>query len=261
MIRFFGFVLSNALWDFLKISFGVVFSAFFSGLISKFLIVYFTFLKELQIWIILTFCSGGIFLFFIIYERLSRFHPKFPRLHFDYIVERRELSYEFKDLYNMTYTRTVHLQALRNSLDSYRDKYFWTGKGNVNVRSAIPEHEFRETNRKSCWNHYEIAFNKVLAKKDPIETEIVWNLADTEKQAVPFFGCTIDEPTNVLKFNLSIPKELQVNQVTCEISCGIGSKSSLKSFTKNFDRNGKVSWEIINPKLLYYYEMKWVINS
>ena len=90
-----------------------------------------------------------------------------------------------------------------------------------------------------------------------MDTELIWDLEDTAAKAVPFFSATIEEPTDYLKLNLSLPCDIAVREVTCEVSSGIGAKKPFSSKTIPLDRNGKATWEIRKPKLLYHYEMKW----
>jgi len=45
-------------------------------------------------------------------------------------------------------------------------------------------------------------------------------------------------------------------EVMCEESCSIGARKPYETKPKPV-KNGKVSWEIPQPKLLHHYEMKW----
>jgi hypothetical protein len=102
----------------------------------------------------------------------------------------------------------------------------------------------------------------MLARREDeeIETEIVWNLEDPQSMAVPFFSATIDEPTDLLKMRLSLPPILGVREATGEV-CSVATKKASSSKTLQFDRNGILTWEVKNPLLLHYYEIKWVFPN
>jgi hypothetical protein len=101
----------------------------------------------------------------------------------------------------------------------------------------------------------------MLYKGEEIETEVIWELEDLEREAVPFFAATIVEPTDFLKFNLILNPSLGVRQATCEISGGFGVKKPFESKIIQVDRNGLTTWEIKRPKLLYEYTMMWIFNE
>ena len=249
--------LGVTIWEIVKFVMGFIFTVTSSVFASRVLISFVGILVQFRWYLAIIFATGSAWLFLILYQKLSRFHPTFPRLDFDFHILEKEISYEYKDKSRMVYRKRVLVKALRNSLDAYYDKYQWTGSGNVKISSAIKEHQFRETIRKNVWQFYEIRFQKTLSKKETMETELIWELEDTAMKAVPFFSATIEEPTDFLKLNLSLPAELGVKELTCEISSGIGAKKPFSSKTIQLDRNGKATWEIRKPKLLYHYEMKW----
>ena len=126
------------------------------------------------------------------------------------------------------------------------------------IKSGIPEQQVVETTRKNIWRFYEIRLQKTLKKGDIIDTEVIWELEDLENIAVPFISATVEEPTNIIKLNLSIPTTFGVREVTCQISSSIGAEKPFDSFTRPLDKHGEATWEINNPKLLYHYEMKWI---
>jgi len=225
---------------------------------SNILTTVFPHLLRFKISISLVFLSGGLWMFLVLYYKLHRYRPKFPAINFDYRLLEKELTYEYQDKTHMVYKKRNMLKALKNNLDGYHDKYRWTGKGTVETKSAIKEHLFRESQQKCIWQFYEINFQKFLKKGETIETELLWDLEDIEGRAVPFFSATIEEPTDCLKFNLSLNPELGVKEAICEVSFSIGAKKPLQTKTVLLDRNGYAEWIINNPKLLHHYEMRWI---
>ena len=251
-------VLGVTIWEIIKFALGFICTVTSFVFASQMLISVVDILVQFKWYLAIIFATGGAWIFLILYQRISRFHPTFPRIDFDFQILEKEIYYEYRNKTHMMYRKRVSVKALKNGLDTYHDKYQWTGNGNVKISSAIKEQQFRKTIKKNVWQFYEIRFQKTLAKKESIETEIVWDLEDVNREAVPFFSATIEEPTDFLKLNLSLTPKLGVKEVTCEISSGIGAKKPFNSKTIPLDRNGRATWEIKKPKLLYHYEIKWI---
>lgn len=227
-------------------------------LISTILTTIFPYLLKFKSLIILVLISGGMWIFLVLYYKFHRYRPKYPSIDFDYRIVEKEITYEYRDITHMIYKKRNLLKALKNNLDGYFDKYRWTGKGNIEIKSAMNGHLFRKSIQKSIWQFYEINFQKYLKKGETIETELTWELEDVEGKAVPFFSVTIEEPTDFLKFNLSLNPELGVKEAICEVSFSIGAKKPFQTKTKLLDRNGYAEWIIKNPRLLHHYEMRWI---
>lgn len=258
---FLELIYRTTITEIIKVILGFVFTVTLFILSSHILTTVWEFLDPFKWYLSVLFGTGGALIFIFIYQRMSKFHPIFPRLDFDFQILDNDIYYEYRDLTHLIYRRRKVLKALKNGLDAYNDKYLWTGRGNVAISSAIREQTVRETFKKNVWQFYEIRFQKVLSKGESIETEVVWDLEDAARVAVPFMSATVEEPTDLLKLSLSLPPDLKVGQVTCEISSGIGSKKPLSSKTMNLDRYGRVSWGIEKPKLLHHYEIRWLLPS
>jgi len=250
-------VLGVTIWEIIKFTLGLICTVTSFVFASQLLISVVDILVQFKWYLAIIFATGSAWIFLILYQRISRFHPTFPRLNFDFRILEKEIYYEYKNKTHMVYRKRILVKALKNGLDAYRDKYQWTGSGNVKISSTIKEQQFRETIKKNVWQFYEIRFQKTLAKNETIETEIVWDLEDKAIKAVPFFSATIEEPTDFLKLNLSLAPKLKVKEATREISSGIGAQKPFISKTIPLDRNGKATWEIKKPNLLYHYEIKW----
>ncbi|MGO9258878.1 MAG: hypothetical protein ACLQU1_21535 [Bryobacteraceae bacterium] len=247
------------IWEAVRFCFGVVFAASVTVLLSQWLTAVWGVLAPHRLLIAVVALSGGAWVYAYGYQKLSRFHPRFSRLDCDFRVVEKEIVFEYRDRTHITYRKRLLLKALRNGLDEYHDKYHWTGRGIVSMKSAIQEQEVHETFRKNVWQLYEIRFQKTLAKDEEIETEVIWELNDSDRKAVPFFSATIDEPTDLLKMKLSIPSDMGLREAVGEVSSSIVTKKALSSKTLPFDRNGMVIWEIRKPQLFHHYEVKWVL--
>jgi hypothetical protein len=185
--------------------------------------------------------------------------PRFPKPTFDYDVLEKHLTYTFDEYRPVRYIKRCKLRARRSGLTAYVDKYSWTGKGPIVIKSDVPEHAFRERERRNVWQYYEIAFNRTLKKDEEIETELVWTLDDRERVAVPFFSSDIDEPTHRLVLRLELNGTHRVRQVIADSSITIGSCAPYETHTIVPDRHGVAEWVIKRPKLLHHYELHWVV--
>jgi len=191
------------------------------------------------------------------YHRI-RYYPSLPKQSHNFSQVERELTFVYLSATKFTYKKRIVLKALHNGLDSYTDKYKWTGSvAPIKIASAIPEHTLRMTERKSVWQYYDICFEKTLAKKETIETELVFDLEDPNDDYTPFISATILEPTNKLTFRLTIPPSMGITVSTCETSRSMGARVPYESETKHFDRNGNIVWEIDKPKMHHHYELRW----
>lgn len=238
---------------------GLIFTTGTFALISQILTRSIVFISNYNYFFIVIFASGGAWLFISLFHRFYRNRPNFPALDLDFRTLEREITYEYKSRNHMHYKKRVFLQALKNNLDRYIDKYSWTGKGTVDVKSSIKEHLYKEGIKKNVWQFYEIIFQKTLKKGETIETELFWHLYDKESKAVPFLSSTITEQTDLLILKLILPPNLSVKEVILEISCGIdASYRPFKTETLLPYRNGRFKWIVKKPKILNYYEMRWI---
>jgi hypothetical protein len=205
---------------------------------------------------VIVFCIVTLLILYI-RKRSGRLQPYYPKLDFDFQITESELTYDHKDKNRMIYTKRKKIKALKNGLDRYLDRYHWTGVGQVNVKSAVADQELALTERRSIWQFYEIKLPRPLNAGDEIQTEVVWELEDTEGKAVPFMSATIEEPTDKLKMNLMLPPELGVKKATQIVSMCIGAKKPMQTADIEFNRHGELEFQENRPKLLYNYELRW----
>lgn len=254
----------KALYDIIKNSLLVVIAFCVATLSTKISSNFMSNLGQYKWELIITLASILAFIFLITSRRFDKYRPNYPKLDFDYELAEKEITYEYRDKTHMLYKKRLVVKALKKGLNVYKDKYQWTGKGKINIKSTIQEQQVFETERKNVWQLYEIRLPKNLNINETMPTEVVWELEDQEEKAVPFFSATIEEPTEKLRFNLCLPNHFNVKEVICETSSSIGSQKPLESITKPlvvYDGKSCVTWEITCPKLLYHYEVKWNINK
>jgi hypothetical protein len=252
-------IVTKGLYEILKYLLLLIFSSGFIGFITHITTSNISFLSQYAILITTFVAAGGGFLCFLIYERVSSTHPKFPALEFHFKVLEKEYTYEYLDKNHMTFRKRIKLKALRNNLDRYHDRYCWTGVGGITIQSEFEDQELLLTARKDIYHEYDILFGRNLKKGEEIETCLFFDLEDTENQAVPFLSTTVAEPTDYQVLRVIIPKSFGVEKAIAEIFPCADSFLPLETKIINFSITREAKWEMKKPKLLYVHSMRWNI--
>lgn len=202
--------------------------------------------------------GGGLGLW--LFVRFSKFRPRFGRLDFDFRIREQGIVYIYRADKTIEYRKRKKLEALKNGMRVYADKYHWTGAGSVALMSGIAGQTVRQVGRRTVWMLYEIDLGKTLKKGDVIDTEVFCFLDDRSDTSLPFVSATIEEPADLLRFDLAFAPETSVSVVTCDVLSGIGGKKAIDSTTITINKTGSVTWEPPkpHPKLLHHYELQWV---
>jgi hypothetical protein len=182
--------------------------------------------------------------------------PDFPVIDANFEILDLKILYDHKEIDRMVYTKRKKVRALKDNLDRYVDRYNWTGKGTVAPQSLRRSEKYVETDRKSTWQYYELRFERALKKGEELDVDVVWNLEDLEKVAVPFISATIEEPTNSLSLKVKFPDGSNVDHVIKEISPFIGAKMPFSSVREDITEM-EYEWIVRKPKLLFHYELRW----
>lgn len=190
------------------------------------------------------------------YRSPNPLKPDFPVIDANFEILNLRILYDHKEIHKMVYTKRKRVRALKDNLDRYVDRYNWTGKGTVAPQSLRKSEKYVETERRSTWQYYELRFERALKKGEELDVDVVWNLEDLEKAAVPFMSATIEEPTNSLSLKVKFPDDSNVDHVIKEISPFIGAKMPFSSVREEITET-EYEWIVTNPKLLFHYELRW----
>lgn len=191
------------------------------------------------------------------WRRIDRFRPHFTRLNPDYTVVSKEVSYEYESRTKLKYVKIVTIRAERDGIQTFHDKYNWTGSGNIDIDSLVQEHTIRPLGQRNIWQAYEVDFGKTLNKGDTERIAVRWRLEDPEMRAVTFMSQSIDVPTRRLQFRIKVPDEFNVRHGRSVIRQTIDTMNVVKSSDIDVI-NGEAAWLIEKPKLLHCYELSWV---
>lgn len=208
---------------------------------------------SITIGIVLGAC-GSIVLVRLYYER--KYHDAPPKQQYDFEQVSRAISFEYKNIETVVYTKSIVLRAKRQGLCSYVDKYRWTGNSDPIISSCVNGQSIHLTQKKNVWQLYQIDFDRQLNKGESVETKLVFTMKEPNHPFTPFISTTIEEPTRFLSLELKIPPKFGVTHVICEIASCMGARVSIHTKTIQLSIDGVAHWEEI-PKMHQSYEMKW----
>lgn len=191
-----------------------------------------------------------------LYGRLSRHRPHFARIPFDFTVLEKTITYDATAQNAILYTREYELESRYSHQHAYSDKFHWTGTRQPAPVSMYENHMVVETTKRSVWRYFEIRLPHHLRRGERVRTGVKWVLDDSDAASVPFISTTVEEPTKLLRMKITLP-DLRNKKITREVCPSIGVAKPFESTEVALDSHGQYTWEIHNPKLLHYYELRW----
>lgn len=215
------------------------------------------FLAPYSFFIAILFAASVCFIVMALHDRFSIKYVVIRDIERRFRILKKECTYTYKNKNNMTYRKKLILKALKNNIDCYHDRYFWTGHGNTTVVSEHNDQEYAETVRKDVYQEYVINFDRNLKKGEVIETSLFFTLEDLDNKAVPFLSTTISEPTDYLSMKVKVPVSFGVEKAIAEIFPCADTYIPVKTEIIPFDKDGEVEWEISSPKRFHLYSLRW----
>jgi hypothetical protein len=215
----------------------------------------------LQLWrfpLAVTAVAVSVWIVAYVYHARHKFTPSFDKMEFDFLIKEKRVTYKRAASGEIDYRKWCRLKALKSGLDTYRDKYHWTGTDGSEPCANIRGQQVYTTIRKNVWQFYEVRLQKTLDKGEEIDVEVVWSLDDKDRVAVPFISATVEEPTEKLVLSVELPKDLSITEVVYERASGIGARKPIKSEILKLDADGRVSHPVPSPQLLHHYEIRWI---
>jgi len=195
----------------------------------------------------------GIF----IYERMTRNLPRFDRVNSDVRILEKTISYDYRKSDKIIYRRQYRLKILRNGVDKFTDRYRWSGSGNVDPKSAKPEHTIHHLPEEHFFRFFEIRFNHPFKRKSIVEADVIWELADPLGISHPVISATIYEPTDKLIMQVILPPTGEIPKAAHTSAPEIGAIINVETWEAAFSNGNAEIWPIDKPRLLHYYEVRW----
>ena len=191
----------------------------------------------------------------VVYCRHSFRYANYPRVRFHYEILEKTIKYTIDDAGILTFSRQVKLLALVDNLESYIDKYVWTG-GNAGL--PTPGSGCADTKkilRAGIWTFYSTYFPYSLRRGQVHEFEVEWPPLTDWQRSSPFVSASTEEPTHKLRFEVQIP-ESHIGSTIALAEELRGIEAAYPFSTRELQIGGKVEWEI-HPKLYRHYRLRW----
>jgi len=128
----------------------------------------------------------------------------------------KEITYQYlPDGQTMYQRKHFELQALQDDVESFTDRYLWTGMGKCIVKSLTPDFKIVNKRREEFWDYFDVLFPRPLKKGEEVSFVIEWDLFDESKKAIPFLSTMIDFPTERLLMRVILPPNLAPEWAYC----------------------------------------------
>lgn len=177
-------------------------------------------------------------------------------LNADFEVIEQEQIYRHFSKHRMVYIKRKKLRVVRDNLDRAVEKYSWSGEGKMEIRLKDPGQEIVHLRKKNVWNALEVKFDRVLARDEEVEFEIIFELEDYSKKAIPVLDATIVEPTKFLSMRIILPDGEAEETVTKHIYQSFLAKKPLQT-THDLLRHNEYNWVVEGPTIGHCYELQW----
>jgi hypothetical protein len=213
-------------------------------------------LSATEKWLLITAISALVlaFIFYMFRKRYAKNIPQFDATLPDFDVLEREFTHQYIEKEKIIHTRRYKVRALRNGLEIFYDKFFWTGGKSV-YKTTKEGHRITPNGNRNLYEYYIYHFDRSLKKGDIIEMEVEWELYGPHKC---FMSTPIEEPTEKLIMTIIFPLEWNMKKII-RVSSGIQA-SKIPSESEVELKQGRDTWIIPEPKLFHHYEMKWILK-
>lgn len=156
---------------------------------------------------------------------------------------------------------TIMLEALRQGVDHFENRYLWSGDGDEDsIKLLSSGHSVMGLPvQRGIWKYYYVHFGHELAMSERTEIKVLQELYDTKGKFEPFLAKTIIEPVDHLTLRVALPRNQTPSKIQfTEGSGSVPSDSLIRKETGKFDAdNREIRWEIQSPVLGHRYEIRW----
>ncbi len=178
-----------------------------------------------------------------------------------YQILEKHLRYQYHGDRRATQVKRFRIEALRDNVTSFRDRYKWSGAGKCDLSLVTPgarlsgPYKTREPEG-APWDVYEVQFDPPLARGEVRDIEIRWDLYDEAGQARTFYATTISVPTKYLRIEIPLhrpPLGVKGVVLPSDPDADPIEVSDLRADTGT----NTISWEVKQPRLRYRYLITW----
>jgi hypothetical protein len=189
-------------------------------------------------------------------HRRSYKYATYPKVHFHFEVISKKIIYRINENEELEYSRVIKVRALQDNLDSYTDKFVWTGGECETLLAGDGATRVEPRFSVGIWTFYRVMFDLVLRQGEEHEFEVKWPALTNWKESSPFISASTDEPTQALEFDVLIPSSyLASTSAVVEELRGIESLYPFQSKVIKFEHH-HLAWSP-TPKLYRHYRLRW----
>jgi len=153
----------------------------------------------------------------------------------------------------------IEIQALRDGVESFVNKFWWTGTGEQDLRLLSIGHflEMPPVPREA-WRYYKVNFGRALNAGETETVIIQQTMKDTGRTHEPILSKVVTEPLGHLILEVHPPKTRPPSKVVLYEHATAFVLHPVSSKVVPFDRSKWcINWEIANPKFGHTYTIRW----
>lgn len=181
--------------------------------------------------------------------------PWYPSVGHHFEILDKTIGYVVREDGVLHFYRRMKVKALADNLNSYIDKFVWTGGAKSLPTAGDGAVRIEEDITASLWTYYRTVLTHSLRKGQEHEFQVDWFLPDW-RSSRPFFSTSTEEPTKRLSFEMEVPEAcLAPGGVYFEVMRGIESSYPF-AVTVLHPVRGRLI-HTIKPKLYRHYRLRW----
>lgn len=176
----------------------------------------------------------------------------------------KNIVYEYVSLTEMRFKNEIYVKPLHDGLDSFADKYRWTGSDPVAAEPLVPTHRIERMNSINGFERYKIIFgDKCYNKHDgPVKTGIqIGDMTDTNQTACPFLSTGVYDKTKKMTLQVCFPLGLNPTNIRKLEYIHYTDEEHYRCINENspeiIDGKKIIKWEIKKPIFGGKYVIDW----
>ncbi|MCC8076196.1 MAG: hypothetical protein LIO95_09710, partial [Clostridiales bacterium] len=179
--------------------------------------------------VVFVFCVVCLFL---VYNRKFRYFALkyikhyFAKPNLPYYLCKKEITYTYRSLYEMSYRKKITLTSKVDALTSFKGKFRWSKPMSLNQFkvSCLSPHNKLTLGRDTTWNTYTVEFTPAPKGSQRIIDVLIENLYDPEGETLPFCNASIVEQTDFLRIEVILEGGLKFCSFVNDVRQGKGKE-------------------------------------
>lgn len=177
-----------------------------------------------------------------------------------------DIVYEYKSLKEMSFTCEFQIKPLHDGLESFSDKYKWTGTQNPVPEAIVDTHTIKLVDVRYGYQRYKIVFgDKNYNKHDPpVRTGVAFkSMKDPDMKASKHLSTGIYDVTKFLKLEVQFPMDLNPTNIRKLEYIHFTDEEHYRCINENSPETDRkfnkkvIRWSIPNPIYGGKYMIDW----